>query len=138
MQLTTIIEIYTANSKSMPARDRNQAGSIQLDAKHNHAVKFVTTLCIEFKCICPILTWQQQWVEIVQVLSEWNDTIELIPPTCTSVFKFIYTLSKSFMINLNYCSNDTGFILAQCITVVECEVYKIMFTTCASAVNKAQ
>ena len=36
----------------------------------------------------------------------------------------------------NYYSKDTGFILAQCITAVECDVYKIMFRTCASAVNQ--
>ena len=73
-------------------------------------------------------------MEMVQVLSEWNDTTGLILPTCTSVF--ICTLSKIFAIN--YSSKDTGFILAQCImiTAVECEVYKIIFKTCASAVNK--
>ena len=35
--LLAVIEMYTANSKSIPASDRNQAGSVQLDAKHMHS-----------------------------------------------------------------------------------------------------
>ena len=31
--------MYTANSKSIPASDRNQAGSVQLDAKHNSCIQ---------------------------------------------------------------------------------------------------
>ena len=49
---------YMVNSKSIPASDRNQAGSVQLDAKF--AVKFETCtfiVCVEFKISCLTLTW---------------------------------------------------------------------------------
>ena len=89
------------------------------------------------------LTWQQQWMEMVQVLGEWNDIIELIPwlPTYLHSIHFIQLYHRTFYDNnhdqllpkrRHWLSSWFSVSLHQ---NVKC-LHKIMLRACAAAVSK--
>ena len=129
--------MYTANSISTTPSDENQAGSVQLDARHMHS------------------NFKQEWLYRVQIYlsdfnmatavgedgsgtqwAEWHahynvDPIYLHLDLHLLIIKELHNNHDQLL-----CSKDTGFILAQCMLWNVKYVYKIMFTTCASTVNK--
>ena len=115
--------MYTANSISTTPSDENQAGSVQLDARHMHS------------------NFKQEWLYRVQIYlsdfnmatavgedgsgtqwAEWHahynvDPIYLHLDLHLLIIKELHNNHDQLL-----CSKDTGFILAQCM------LWNVMYT----------